>query len=198
VKDRSLKSSNRRRVLNLGSLSAASLVALGLTRLPRHTALGQSELAPRMMDVRPKIVAFIGALFGNELSAPDIDDLANRLAYGFAKSDSFRRDCVFLARYLDESARDRGTSSFESCSDAQKDGIVDAIMRIDAHSAVARLLARSARTERDYYHMRSSTIGRLSWIYRHSSAAWRARGYGRWPGIAGDWHEVLRPGPGYP
>ena len=31
-----------------------------------------------------------------------------------------------------------------------------------------------------------------------SAAAWRARGYTRWPGVAGDRHDVLAPGAPYP
>ena len=198
MKDRSLKALNRRRVLNFGTLSAASLVALGLTRLPRHAAFGRGETAVEPADIRPTVMVFIGALFGKELSARDMADLSDRLSYGFARSDSFKRDCGFLARYLDRSARERDATSFKSCSDPQKDGIVDSIMQIEPRSVVARLLARSANTERDYYRMRSSTVGRLAWIYRHSSAAWRMRGYRRWPGIGGDWHEILEPGAAYP
>ena len=196
--DRSPKAFNRRRVLNLGTLSAASLVALGFTRLPRHAAFGLGETVAEPSDAKPTIVAFVGALFGAEISAQDADDLAERLSYAFMRSEAFKRDCGFLSRYLDRSARAGGSPSFIGCPAAQKDGIVDALMQIDSGSAVARLLSRSAQSERDYYRMRSSTVGRLAWIYRHSSAAWRMRGYRRSPGIAGDWHEVLEPGAAYP
>jgi hypothetical protein len=46
--------------------------------------------------------------------------------------------------------------------------------------------------------MRGSTIPSLEWLYRHSAAAWRARGYTRWPGIPGDWRETLVAGAPYP
>lgn len=198
MQDRSLKALNRRRVLNLGTLSAASLVALGLTRLPRHTAMGRDGGPLLSGDATPTVLAFMGALFGRVLSARDAADLSDRLNYGFARSKAFTEDCGVLARFLDKSARERGAPSFESCDAAQKDSIVGDLMRIDARSAIARLLSRSAPSERAYYRMRSSTVGRLAWIYRHSSAAWRARGYRRWPGVAGNWHEVLEPGAPYP
>jgi hypothetical protein len=198
VKDRSQKAFSRRRVLNFGTLSAASLVALGLTRLPRHTAFGLAEKSAEAVDAKPTVIAFIGALFGRTLSQPEAADLAFRLDYNFSRDPTFRTDCAFLARYLDRTAREAGAASFDACHEAQKDAMVDTLMQIDPRSAIARILARSAQSERDYYGMRGSTVGRLAWIYRHSSAAWLNRGYRRWPGIGGDWHEVLRPGAGYP
>lgn len=196
--DRSLKAFNRRRVLNFGTLSAVSLVALGLTRLPRHTAVGHSETASEPVDVKPTVLAFVGALFGRRLSAADFDDLSERLTYVFARNSSFKRECNFLARYLDRSARERGSTAFQSCSEPQKESIVDDIMRINPRSLIGRVLARSTQSEHDYYRMRSATVDRLARIYRYSSAAWRARGYRRWPGVGGDWHEILQPGAAYP
>lgn len=198
MNDRSPKALNRRRILNFGTLSAAALVALGLTRVNRHTAFGGSDPAGVLIEITPTVLAFVGALFGKELSAGDAADLSERLKYNFAKDDSFKRDCAFLARYVERQARERGAGAFAACSVAQKDAIVDSLMHIDPQSAIARLLSRSAPSEREHYRMRSSTIGRLAWIYRHSSAAWRARGYRRWPGVPGDWHEVLEPGAAYP
>jgi hypothetical protein len=42
--------------------------------------------------------------------------------------------------------------------------------------------------------MRSTTVPDIVWLYRYSGAPWRARGYERWPGIPGDWHEYLTAG----
>jgi hypothetical protein len=71
-------------------------------------------------------------------------------------------------------------------------------MLIDPKSFKARILSRLSVGERDHYRMRWSIVPSLGWMYRHSAAAWRARGYARWPGVAGDWHEVLAPGAPYP
>lgn len=198
MNDRSPKALNRRRILKIGTLGAATLAAFGFTRVNRHTALGGSDTAGVLMDFTPTVLAFVGALFGKELAAGDAADLSDRLKYNFAKDDSFKRDCVFLARYVERQARERGAGALAACTDAQKDAIVDSLMHIDPQSVIARLLSRSVPSEREHYRMRASTIGRLSWIYRHSSAAWRARGYRRWPGVPGDWHEVLEPGAAYP
>jgi hypothetical protein len=185
----------RRRTFILGGLGAAALAFAGLAWLPRKAALGNSPLEQTIAT----LLAFTGALFGRDLAehAEDAADLADRLAT-FASADPLRRECAVLAHYLDELAAKQGAASFSSCSGAQQQTIVDRIMSIGPKSLRTRVLSRVSPGMHEHYWMRWSTVPMLAWMYRHSAAAWRTRGYARWPGIAGDWHEVLSPGPPYP
>jgi hypothetical protein len=148
-------------------------------------------------DTRATLLAFLGALFGRELSAADAEDLSRRLDL-FTSNEALRRDCDGLALYLDELAAGRGASRFRDLSPAQREPIVGEVMRIDPKTLRARLLAKLLPGRRDFYRMRWSAVPSLAWLYRHSAAAWRERGYARWPGVPGDWHEVVAPGPPYP
>jgi hypothetical protein len=151
---------------------------------------GSTELAGTLL-------AFLGALFGHELSEPDTADLSERLA-AFTSDADLRRDCETLVRHLDHLADAEGASGFRSCSATQQERIVGDIMRIDPKTFKARLLSKFFPARRDLYHMRWSAVPSLAWMYRHSAAAWRTRGYARWPGVPGDWREVTQPGPPYP
>jgi hypothetical protein len=188
-------STTQRRMFILAGLGAAALALAGLKWLPRKAASGNPPREQTMVT----LLAFTAALFGRDLSAraEDASDLADRLET-FASIDTFPRDCAVLAQYLDELAAKRGAKSFTSCSASQKDSIVGELMAIDARSLRARVLSRLSPGMREHYRMRSSTVPLLAWLYRHSAAAWRARGYSRWPGIAGDWRETLSPGTPYP
>ncbi len=148
--------------------------------------------------VRRILVVFIGALFGRTLTAQDADDLSARLDDLQASDTALNHDCTVLAQYLEALAQNCGADGFEVCNASQQQSIVDEIMRIDFKSYSARLLSRLSREHRDYYRMRWSAVPQLAWIYSHSPAAWRARGYLRWPGVKGDWHDILAPGASYP
>ena len=148
--------------------------------------------------VRRTLVAFIGALFGRTLPAQDADDLSARLGDLQTFDTALNHDCTVLAQYLEAMALNLSAKGFEECSASQQQSIVDDIMRIEVKSYSARLLSRLSRSHRDYYRMRWSAVPQLAWIYRHSPAAWRARGYERWPGVRSDWHDVLVPGASYP
>ena len=191
---------SRRRLLIAGGVFGVALTAVDLGWVRPRQRVGQVKdraigIAP---DAKLTVVAFIGALHGRDLSADDIAELSDRLTFRLSSDTAFTDECAVLAQNLDEFASERGTATFRSCNDVQKDSIVQRIMTIDATSLVSKLLRRLSTSERNYYRMRWSTIYQLSWIYKQSGSAWRARGYRRWPGIPGDWREVLVPGAPYP
>ena len=183
----------RRRTFILAGLGAAALALIGLEWLPRKAAIGNS---PRERTLGT-LFAFTVALFGRDLSehpesAADLSDRLDTFA------STLPRDCAVLAQYLDELAAKRGAKAFTSCNDSQRDSIVAEVMAIDFESLSARVLSRVSPGMREHYRMRSMTVSLLAWMYRHSASAWRARGYSRWPGMAGDWRESLSRGVPYP
>lgn len=196
MSDEPSKPLSRRRLLLSASLGVLACGAAGWGTRARHDLVlkpaGDAEA------VRRTLVAFIGALFGRTLPAQDADDLSARLGDLQAFDTALNHDCTVLAQYLEALAQNRGAKGFEECGASQQQSIVDDIMRIDVKTYSARLLSRLSRGHRDYYRMRWSAVPQLAWIYRHSPAAWRARGYLRWPGVQGDWHDVLAPGASYP
>ena len=109
-----------------------------------------------------------------------------------------RHEGGVLARYLDDQAQTRAGTAFVACNEAQQQAILTQVMMIDPRSLKARVLSRLSSSRADFYRMRWSIVSSLVWMNRHSAAAWRARGYTRWPGVAGDWHDVLAPGAPYP
>jgi hypothetical protein len=194
------KPPDRRRLMIAAGVGGITLVAFGLRLARTGTVIGEHEAAPAGLapDATLTVLAFIGALFGRDLSAQDIDDLSERLGYRLSADAAFTHECAVLVQYLESLAREQGAATFISCSDMQKEAIVQQVSRISSKSLGARLLSRVSMTARDYYRMRQSTVWQLSWLYRQSGAAWRARGYRRWPGIPGDWREILVPGSPYP
>lgn len=186
----------RRRTFIWAGLVGAALGVVGLMRL-RVAGSAQSGGERTRADLNRTMIAFMGALFGRDLTSLDAADLSDRLDELFA-GGTLLHEALVLAQQLDERARSRGASGFESCNPPQKEGIVDQIMSIDPKSLRARVWSRVSRHQRDWYRMRWSIVPQLAWLYRHSAAAWRARGYTRWPGVAGDWHEILAPGAPYP
>lgn len=200
MNDEGLKPLGRRRLLIVSGMGAIALAAVGLGSLRHREETAQNTSGPgdASADAKMTALSFIGALFGRTLSELDIADLSERLDYLLNSSAPFNHECTVLAHYLDGLARERHASTFSSSSTAQKHSIVDALMRIDSKSILSRALARLSASARDHYRMRWSIVPQLEWIYRNSGAAWRARGYTRWPGIPGDWHDVLTPGPPYP
>jgi hypothetical protein len=200
VNDEGLKPLGRRRLLIVGGMGTIALAAVGLGSLRHRGEIAQNTpgLGGVSPDAKMTALSFIGALFGRELSELDIADLSDRLDYLLSSSAPFNHECAVLAHYLDGLARERHATTFRASSAAQKQSIVDELMRIDSKSIISRALSRLSASKRDHYRMRWSIVPQLEWIYRNSGAAWRARGYTRWPGIPGDWHDVLTPGPPYP
>jgi hypothetical protein len=197
VSDEPPKPLSRRHLLLSASFGVVlACGAAGWGKRPRHELV--LKPAGDAAAVRRTLVAFTGALFGRTLPAQDADDLSARLGDLQTLDAALNHDCTVLAQYLEALAQNWGAKGFEACSASQQQSIVDDIMRIDVKAYSARLLSRVSRGHRDYYRMRWSAVPQLAWIYRHSPAAWRARGYGRWPGVRGDWHDVLVAGASYP
>ena len=194
------KPPDRRRLLIAVGVGGITLLAFGLRLARTGTVIGDQEAAPAGLGpgATLTVLVFIGALFGRDLSAQDIDDLSERLGYRLSADATFTHECAVLVQYLESLAREQGAATFISCSDVQKEAIVQQVSKVSSKSLGSRLLSRVSRTARDYYRMRQSTVWQLSWLYRQSGAAWRARGYRRWPGIPGDWREILAPGSPYP
>ncbi len=187
---------SRRRVIGFAVLAAA-LAAVGRP-WPSSQVPGTGNPEPGAANVRSTLLAFMGALFGRVLSQLDAADLTERLDYLLGFNGPLAEDCRVLALYLDHAAAPHGAPAFTHCEPASQALIVDQVMRIDTHSIAARLWARLSAGRRTYYRMRWSAVPHLAWLYRHSPAAWRARGYTRWAGVAGDWREALHPGAPYP
>jgi hypothetical protein len=186
---------SRRRMILLGSWAAAACGAAGwFSSAPASV----KQRAGDMDADAGTLLAFIGALVGRNLSLQDRTELADRLAYMRQYRASLWRDCSVLAAYLDRQAAQDGAGDFAACSASQKATIVDEIMQLPLNSRIAFFLSRFSRAERDFYRMRWSAVPQLAWVYRHSPAAWRARGYRRWPGVRGNWRDVLAPGAPYP
>jgi hypothetical protein len=188
---------NQRRTFILGALGAAALGLVGLAFRSRDDFTPPSEPGD-LSQVKGTILAFIGAMFGRALVGEDRADMSDRLDLYFASDPALRHQGAVLARYLDDQAQTRAAPGFVSCSEAQQRTILAQVMMIDPRSLKVRVLSRLSSGERDFYRMRWSIVSSLAWMYRHSAAAWRARGYTRWPGVAGDWHDVLAPGAPYP
>jgi hypothetical protein len=185
-----------RRAFIGGSLAVLVAGVLGWRWLPGRRG-ASPPVGAGSGEARATLLGFISALFGRELSAPDVEDLSQRLDQ-FASNEALRRDCETLVLHLDELAATQGASRFNACSPSQREQIVGQIMRIDPKTFRARLLSKFFAGQRDFYRMRWSAVPSLAWLYQHSAAAWRARGYTRWPGVPGDWHEIVAPGPPYP
>jgi hypothetical protein len=197
VNDKPSTPLTQRRTFILGALGAATLGFVGLTFKWRQDFATQSEPAD-LSRVKATVLVFIGAMFGRALVGEDRADMSDRLDLFFASDAAWRHEGAVLARYLDDQAQTRAGTAFASCNEAQQQEILTQVMTIDPSSLKARVLSRLSSSQRDHYRMRWSIVSSLAWMYRHSAAAWRARGYTRWPGVAGDWHEVLAPGAPYP
>ncbi len=188
-----------RRKLILGGLSLATLGAVGVSWKHRRSAQARVEsVTPGdLKEAQSTLLAFVSTLFGHELTAADSADLSAR--FEVLLSDVvLASDCAVLVRVLGEAAKHLGASAFELCSSYQQDSIVSKIMDMDEKSKLSRMWSRFSMDERDTFRMRRSAIPQLAWLYRHSSVAWRTRGYARWAGVAGNWREVLVPGAAYP
>jgi hypothetical protein len=197
VNDKPSTPVTQRRTFILGALGAAALALVGLTFKSRDDSTPPSEPGD-LSQVKATLLVFIGAMFGRALVGEDRADMSDRLDLYFASDAALRHEGAVLARYLDDQAQSHANAGFVSCSESQQQIILAQVMTINPKSLKARVLSRLASGERDFYRMRWSIVSSLVWMYRHSAAAWRARGYTRWPGVAGDRHDVLAPGAPYP
>jgi hypothetical protein len=197
VNDKRSTPVTQRRTFILGALGAATLGFVGLTFKWRQDFAQQSEPG-NLGQIKATVLVFVGAMYGRALVGEDQADMADRLDLFFSEDATLRHEGAVLTRYLDDQAQARAGTAFVACNDEQQQAILTQVMMINPKSIKARVLSRLSASERDHYRMRWSIIPSLGWLYRHSAAAWRARGYTRWPGVAGDWHDVLAPGAPYP
>ena len=195
---------SRRRLLKLagvGGIAAAAAVLMpGIWREPWPYAGRVDDDLPEQARraILTTTIAFMGALFGRALTREDQTELRERLEYAAEHEPSRLRDYAVLASRLDQSARNSGALEFASASTGAQTQILDAMMSIRPETLRARLLSRISAPTARHYRMRSYTIPALSWLYCNSGVAWRARGYERWPGIPGNWREILSAGKPYP
>ncbi|MEP6546170.1 MAG: hypothetical protein ABJD53_01790 [Gammaproteobacteria bacterium] len=143
------------------------------------------------------LLAFIATLFGHEITAPEREDLSDRLAPLLAAPE-FGPNCRALAAHLEVLTQRIHGHEFQSCTRTQRESVVRQVMQIDYRSLLARLLDHLSPMQHTLHRIRWSAVEQLMWMYRNSSMPWRRRGYARWPGVAGDWREMLVPGRGYP
>jgi len=186
---------SRRRLILFAGLAASACGVAGWFSSGRDS--GPQRAADADAD-NGTLLAFIATLFGKALSLQDRADLTDRLACMQQYRASLKHDCSVLAAYLDSQAGRWGAAGFAACNAWQKASIVDQIMQMPLKSRIASLLSRFSSTERDFYRMRWSAVPQLAWLYRHSPVAWRTRGYQRWPGVRGNWRDILAPGAPYP
>jgi len=187
----------RRRWL-IGS-GAAVLAAFGAAGwLVRDLTADSGAADSSSVPLAPHLIAFMGALFGRELTDQDRQELAQRLADSFAESATLASGCRQLVGELDRTARLVGADSFLTASAGQRQLVVDRLMMNRKPSLLSRAWSRLSSEHREYVRTQALTIAQLAWLYRHSGAAWRARGYARWPGVPGNWREVLQAGGAYP
>ncbi len=190
---------SRRRLLAAGAMGLG-LAVLGFRLLPRHSQESSRLKNAGQLSAQAQltVLVFVGALFGTQLLQQDLSDLSDRLNYRLKPDSVFRHECTVLTQYLDSLAKEHGAVAFLSCDAMRKESIVNQIMTINHRSVLARFQSRVSNYQYDYYQMRSSTVGQLAWLYRQSGVPWRRRGYARWPGVPGDWREIMSPGPPYP
>jgi len=195
---------SRRRLLILAAVAGAAGAVIWLRPMLRKSRSPQVSIADLnapavtltrdMEGTLDTVIVFIGALFGRHLSDTDTAELRIRLMETLSQEPGRAQDYTVLAHELDRLAHSAGAAAFVTATSAQRGGIVDEIMHIDPGATWSRILAHLTPGRRRYYRMRSTTVPDIVWLYRYSGAPWRARGYERWPGIPGDWHEYLTAG----
>ncbi len=193
---------SRRRFLTITSVGVLAAAAIALApRTVRSVLQRTAGIVPPVADTKKVLnttVAFMGTLFGRQLTADDQTELLDRLVYATQRDPSRREYYDLLWQYLNRRARSAGFANFEAADSAGRTAIVDRIMRSDVSPLLSRLLAVVSADRHQLRRIRLAVIPQLAWLYRHSGVPWRARGYTRWPGIPGDWHEYLAAGRPYP
>ena len=174
---------------------AAGLWGRGLTRTDSEGIAASSASAGEA--ALPTVVAFMSTLFGHELADSDRAELLDRLAYTVKQVPPRADEYLVFELGLDRAARDAGAENFIASSAASKAAIVDELMLIDPVALWSRVRKRLSSDYAQRCDMREKTVPALSLVYQGSGVPWRVRGYNRWPGIPGDWHEILTAGNPY-
>jgi hypothetical protein len=209
VNNKSAPSATRRRFLILASAGGAALAGVISYGPHRVGSLWRQAFARQDSDSSAPsaivaehsaqtAVAFMSALFGHPLTQEDRTELLERLAYTVTQLPHRAADYALLASGLDRMARDAGAASFIDATESAKATLVEDLMRIDPTALRFRVLKRLSSDYAREFEMRIKTVPALALLYKGSGVPWRARGYHRWPGIPGDWREIVTPGNPYP
>jgi hypothetical protein len=185
---------SRRGLLMLAAVGGAAMAVVGLKLANRRGGATSSLATPLDSGGVNTLIAFLATLFAHEMSAEDVTELQERLTESQQQDPQRMQTYAVLSRHLDGFAHTRGAASFTAATAAQRNAILDEVMHIEPARFSARVLSHLSTRAHQYYQIRSLTIPSLAWLYRNSGVPWRARGYQRWPGIPGDWHEILVPG----
>ncbi|MGH7710173.1 MAG: hypothetical protein ACREOG_02755 [Gemmatimonadaceae bacterium] len=197
---------NRRRALaSLAAIVAAIGAAFSVPfarrarrrRLNRAHQRAGPDSTPVDSSVVELIALFSGALFGHTLKGQELRDMRANVELVAQTDGGWRPEFALIANFVDRRARAHGAQGFADASDDVRERIVDEIMRPATKSRRSELLALVSEDERTRRFLRSDAVGVLARAYRSSGAAWRRRGYARWPGIPGDPREYTRQGPAY-
>jgi hypothetical protein len=191
----------RRRVLvSAGSTLIAFVTAAVLRRSydSDRPPVEHTGEAARIESTHATVAEFAGALFGRELSDEDRDDLRARLRDAVSVMPENAVDYTALAYQADQLARHVGAADFRTANADQREAIVGRIMSLEVRSPWPRLFAHLSSRQARESRTRAWTIPNLANLYRSSAVPWRARGYRRWPGIPGDWQDILTAGPPAP
>lgn len=183
---------SRRRVLLMAAAAAvvagAAVTGLGVVRRRVNTGTPVTMTDAKALET---VVHFIGALFGATLTDVDRTELLAALQYALVLDEVYGVGFRALVGHLNQAARAAGAADFRGTSPVQADTIVGDLMRTDGDSA---LLAAESVTSVDAHRVRDVVtwvVPKLEVLYRRSGVPWRARGYQRWPGVAGNWTDYL-------
>jgi hypothetical protein len=158
---------------------------------------GPPDPSPLDRAIADNAALLAGALFGHSLRDQELSDVRRNVEFVAQVDGGWRSDFAMIAAYVDALAHSYGAVSFGGASDDVRERIVDDIMRPPIDSRRSELAALISARERTRRFLRSDAIPLLAHAYSSSGAAWRRRGYARWPGIPGDPREYTRPGSRY-
>lgn len=195
---------SRRKFLAIG---AASLLVTGFgASLPsirryrarvlaaRHVPGPESD-KPLETQLTNTLVSFIGALFGQDLTQQDRDDLSELVSFAASADNGWVPEYRWLAAYIDKMAKEVGAESFLSATPELRESIMQNVLSRPIKGFRLQLLAMGSEQEWLRRRMRITTIPHLRRIYLASGVPWRRRGYQSWPGVPGDPRAYTRPGP---
>ena len=189
---------SRRRVLIFFGVGAAATATLFLgrprARLPASGA-GKRDLSQKeRLAVLATATTFMGILFGRTLTSEDQVELLDRLNFTIAQDPTRLQDYAELKLYLDYTARRQGATAFVLSTTATQSELLDRLMSIRFRWWQVLLSREFGGQSARFQRIVTVIVPGLAWLYANSGVPWRARGYDRWPGIPGDWRDVLRPG----
>jgi len=160
----------------------------------RHLPGSESD-EPLETQLTNALVSFIGALFGQDLTQQDRDDLSELVSFAASADNGWVPEYRWLDAYIDKMAKEVGAESFLSATPELRESIMQNVLSRPIKGFRLQLLAMSSEQEWLRRRMRITTIPHLRRIYLASGVPWRRRGYQSWPGVPGDPRAYTRPGP---